>query len=179
MSVPGPLVAGWLSDRIGRRPVIVGVYLAGAGSIAAFVLAGDDVLRLWIGIVLLSAFSFVESPQLQALLADVTPRPLRDTAFATYFALAFGVGSLLGHRLRAAHRPRWVGQRPGARVLGHGRGVGAGGRRDPPDPDPAEGPDAADVTRRPQGSPFVGPAGMGYHAPALSGHFRSGRGAAW
>src|SRR5829696_3940171 len=95
-SVPGPLVAGWLSDRIGRRPVIVGVYLAGAGSIAAFVLAGDDVLRLWIGIVLLSAFSFVESPQLQALLADVTPRPLRDTAFATYFALAFGVGSCWG-----------------------------------------------------------------------------------
>ena len=92
MSVPGPLVAGWLSDRIGRQPVIVGVYLAGAASIALFVLAGDDVLRLWIGIVLLSAFSFVESPQLQALLADVTPRPLRDTAFATYFALAFGVG---------------------------------------------------------------------------------------
>ena len=55
MSVPGPLVAGWLSDRIGRRPVIVGVYLAGAASIALFVLAGDDVLRLWIGIVLLSA----------------------------------------------------------------------------------------------------------------------------
>ena len=45
---------------------------------------------------LLSAFSFVESPQLQALLADVTPRPLRDTAFATYFALAFGVGSCWG-----------------------------------------------------------------------------------
>jgi MFS family permease len=95
-SVPGPLVAGWLSDRVGRRPVIVGVYLAGALSIAAFVLAGDDVARLWVGIVLLSAFSFVESPQLQALLADVTPPPLRDTAFSTYFALAFGVGSCWG-----------------------------------------------------------------------------------
>jgi MFS family permease len=95
-SVPGPLVAGWLSDRVGRRPVIVGVYLAGAASIACFVLAGDDVALLWIGIVLLSAFSFVESPQLQALLADVTPPPLRDTAFSTYFALAFGVGSFWG-----------------------------------------------------------------------------------
>jgi MFS family permease len=95
-SVPGPLVAGWLSDRIGRRPVIVGVYLAGALSLAIFVLAGDDVARLWIAIVLLSAFSFVESPQLQALLADVTPPPVRDTAFSTYFALAFGVGSFWG-----------------------------------------------------------------------------------
>ena len=28
-SVPGPLVAGWLSDRVGRKPVIIGVYLGG------------------------------------------------------------------------------------------------------------------------------------------------------
>jgi MFS family permease len=95
-SVPGPLLAGWLSDRIGRRPVIVGVYLAGAVSLALFVLAGDDVVQLWFAIVLLSAFSFVESPQLQALLADLTPPPVRDTAFSTYFALAFGVGSFWG-----------------------------------------------------------------------------------
>ncbi len=41
-SVPGPLVAGWLSDRVGRKPVIVGVYLAGAASIVLFVLAGSN-----------------------------------------------------------------------------------------------------------------------------------------
>ena len=29
-SVPVPLVAGWLSDRIGRKPLIIGVYLGGA-----------------------------------------------------------------------------------------------------------------------------------------------------
>ncbi len=95
-SVPGPLVAGWLSDRVGRKPVIIGVYLAGAMSIALFVLAGDDTTWLWIGVAALSLFSFVESPQLQALLADVTPRHLRDAAFSTYFALAFGVGSFWG-----------------------------------------------------------------------------------
>ena len=93
-SVPGPLVAGWLSDRIGRKPIIIGVYLAGAISLAVFVLVGDDPLAMWIGIVLLSCFSFVESPQLQALLADITPPELRDAAYSTYFALAFGVGSL-------------------------------------------------------------------------------------
>jgi MFS family permease len=95
-SVPGPLVAGWLSDRVGRKPVIIGVYLGGAASIALFVLAGSNITWLWIGIIALSVFSFVESPQLQALMADVTPRHLRDAAFSTYFALAFGVGSMWG-----------------------------------------------------------------------------------
>ncbi len=51
---------------------------------------------MWAGIIALSLFSFVESPQLQALLADVTPGPMRDAAFSTYFALAFGVGSMWG-----------------------------------------------------------------------------------
>jgi MFS transporter, FSR family, fosmidomycin resistance protein len=95
-SVPGPIVSGWLSDRVGRRPVIVAVYLGGAVSLALFVLAGSNPTAVWIAVILLSLFSFVESPQLQALMADVTSRELRDAAFSTYFALAFGVGSLWG-----------------------------------------------------------------------------------
>jgi MFS transporter, FSR family, fosmidomycin resistance protein len=93
-SVPGPVVAGWLSDRLGRKPLIVAAYLAGAASLAFFVLAGDDVRLLWPAIVALSIFNFVESPQLQALLADIAPPTLRDAAFSAYFTLAFGVGSL-------------------------------------------------------------------------------------
>jgi MFS family permease len=93
-SVPTPIIGGWLSDRFGRKPLIVGVYLAGAASFAVFVAVGNAVLGLWLAIVLLGLFNFVESPQLQALLADVTPAGIRDAAFATYFTLAFGVGSL-------------------------------------------------------------------------------------
>ncbi|HEY3165531.1 MAG TPA: MFS transporter [Candidatus Limnocylindrales bacterium] len=94
MSVPMPLIAGWLSDYVGRRPVIVGVYLGGAVAFVAFVLAGPSLTGLWIGILLMGLFSFAESPQLQALLADIAPPAIRDTSFALYFTLAFGVGSL-------------------------------------------------------------------------------------
>jgi MFS family permease len=93
-SVPMPLVAGWLSDRIGRKPLIVGVYLGGAIGFAAFILAGSSLLGLWLGIVVMGLFSFAESPQLQALLADIAPPAIRDASYAAYFTLAFGVGSL-------------------------------------------------------------------------------------
>ena len=95
-SVPGPLVAGYLSDRIGRKPLIVTVYTAGAVGLTLFVAVGPDITLLWASIVFLSIFSFVESPQLQALLADISPPEIRDPAYSTYFALAFGVGSMWG-----------------------------------------------------------------------------------
>jgi MFS family permease len=93
-SVPMPLVAGWLSDRIGRKPLIVGVYLGGAVGFAVFLLSGSSLVGLWAGIVLMGLFSFAESPQLQALLADISEPSIRDASFAAYFTLAFGVGSL-------------------------------------------------------------------------------------
>ncbi len=93
-SVPVPLVAGWLSDRIGRKPLIIGVYLGGAIGFGLFLFAGSNMLGLWIGIVVMGLFSFAESPQLQALLADIARPSIRDAAFAVYFTLAFGVGSL-------------------------------------------------------------------------------------
>jgi MFS family permease len=94
LSVPMPLVAGWLSDRLGRRPTIIGAYLGGALGFVVFITAGSSLLGLWVGIAIMGLFAFAESPQLQALLADVTPTGVRDVAFALYFTLAFGVGSL-------------------------------------------------------------------------------------
>jgi len=93
-SVPMPLIAGWLSDRFGRKPLIVGVYLGGAVGFVVFLLAGASLPGLWIGIVLMGLFSFAESPQLQALLADIAPPSTRDASYALYFTMAFGIGSL-------------------------------------------------------------------------------------
>jgi len=94
LSVPMPLVAGWLSDRFGRRPTIVGAYVGGALGFLVFIAAGSSLLGLWVGIAIMGLFSFAESPQLQALMADIVPTGVRDVAFALYFTLAFGVGSL-------------------------------------------------------------------------------------
>ena len=94
LSVPMPLVAGWLSDRIGRRPTIVGAYVGGAIGFAVFISVGSGLAGLWLGLAIMGLFSFAESPQLQALLADAVPTGVRDTAFALYFTLAFGIGSM-------------------------------------------------------------------------------------
>ncbi|MBI2781252.1 MAG: MFS transporter [Chloroflexi bacterium] len=94
LSVPMPLVAGWLSDKLGRRPIILGAYVGGAVGFVTFIAVGSSLLGLWVGIAIMGLFSFAESPQLQALLADVVPTGIRDVAFALYFTLAFGVGSL-------------------------------------------------------------------------------------
>ena len=59
-----------------------------------FLLAGSSMVGLWAGIVLMGLFSFAESPQLQALLADIAPPATRDASYALYFTMAFGVGSL-------------------------------------------------------------------------------------
>jgi MFS family permease len=93
-SVPMPLVVGWWSDRVGRKVPIIAVYLGGAIGFVVFLLAGTSLIGLWIGIILMGLFSFAESPQLQALLADIAPPETRDASYALYFTLAFGVGSL-------------------------------------------------------------------------------------
>ena len=93
-SVPAPLAAGWLSDRFGRKPLIVSVYIGGAIAFGVLIAAGPDMAALWLGIVLLGVFNFAESPQLQSLLADIAPPAIRDASYSAYFTLAFGVGSL-------------------------------------------------------------------------------------
>ena len=93
-SGPMPLLAGWLSDRLGRKPLIIAASVGGAIGFGVFILGGSSLAWLWAGIVIMGLFSFAESPQLQALLADIAPPATRDASYALYFTLAFGVGSL-------------------------------------------------------------------------------------
>jgi MFS family permease len=92
-AVVGPLLAGWLSDRFGRRRILVSYYLLSALGILLFVAAGAN---LWLLAPLLLPFGtavFSESPVLQAYIADRAIGPIRDVAFSVYFTFAFGIGA--------------------------------------------------------------------------------------
>lgn len=96
-SVVGPLLAGRVSDRTGRRPILLVAY----GLAAIFTLltplvfgAGLPLIVLVVEIALLGLVVYCESPLLQAYLVDNSEPQQRDAAMGWYFTLAFGVGSL-------------------------------------------------------------------------------------
>ncbi len=93
-SVVGPLLAGYLSDRHGRRKVAILYYLASAGGVLLFFAAGTNLIALIIALVPFGMAVFSESPILQAILADRTEPGERDSAFSLFFAITFGVGAL-------------------------------------------------------------------------------------
>ena len=119
-SVPGPLVAGWLSDRFGRKPLIIGAYIGGAASLALFVLAGDNLPLLWLSIVLLSLFNFVESPQLQALLSDLTPPGITRRCVLRLFHARLWRRLVLGGAVRCRGRRAGQRGRPASGLLADG-----------------------------------------------------------
>ena len=92
-AVVGPILAGTLSDRFGRRRTLVTYYLASAVGIVAFMAAGANLLLLVPLLLPFGTAVFSESPVLQAYLADRATGPLRDMAFAVYFTFAFGIGA--------------------------------------------------------------------------------------
>lgn len=93
---------GRLSDRIGRRPVLLITIFANALSYAAFAFAPNFVAA--VGIRLVSGFLAGNNSTIQGYIADITPPARRagrlgllGSAFSLGFVTGPGIGGLLAH----------------------------------------------------------------------------------
>src|SRR5579875_2219900 len=98
-SVLGPLLGGRLSDRLGRRRMLMFFYGASALTTLLFLYVAAPGMPVWLiplSLLLMGFAVYAESPLLQAYLADTASPEMRDSAFGLYFAVAFGIGSAWG-----------------------------------------------------------------------------------
>ena len=94
-SVVGPLLGGVVGDRVGRRAVLVSVYLLSAVITMVLVATPAQPLLLAVVLALMGMVVYEESPLLQTFVADEAPAIDRDAIFSLYFAVSFGIGALL------------------------------------------------------------------------------------
>jgi MFS family permease len=78
--------AGSLSDRIGRRRVIIGGWLAYAGIYLGFALAGAG-WHIWVLYAFYGIYYGLAYGTTKAMVADLVPAELRGTAYGTYNAV--------------------------------------------------------------------------------------------
>lgn len=97
-SVVGPLAAGRLSDRLGRRAMLYVSYIAAAIFTALLVAvtsgAAPSVALIVVELALMGLFIYAEAPLLQAYLIDQAPDGERDAALGWYFTIAYSLGSV-------------------------------------------------------------------------------------
>ena len=104
-SVVGPLIAGPLSDRVGRRTLLLAAYPLSAVTTLAVLSAPVSGPWLAVALAAMGLVVYLESPLLQAFLADEAPAGERDAIFSLYFAVAFGIGALWAAAVGAALGP--------------------------------------------------------------------------
>ncbi len=92
--VVGPLIAGWLSDRIGRKGVLISAYLGGAIAMVFFVQKYSSVWLLAAVSLIMGVLAYSESPLIQSLFSDSIGPSQARAAFGIFFAIAYGVGAL-------------------------------------------------------------------------------------
>jgi MFS transporter, FSR family, fosmidomycin resistance protein len=97
-SVVGPLAAGRLSDRLGRRTVLYLSYIAAAVFTALLLAvtsgAAPSVALIVVELALMGLVIYAEAPLLQAYLIDQAPDGERDAALGWYFTIAYSLGSV-------------------------------------------------------------------------------------
>ena len=86
----GPFFCGWLSDRINRKPLIIGIMAA--SSLGYLTL--NWVTEFWALAILLFIIGFLrQTVVVQSVLSDSVPRNQLDQIFGFYFTIGFTIAS--------------------------------------------------------------------------------------
>lgn len=93
-ALAGPGIGGHLSDKLGRQPVLLGLYFLGAAALIGFVTVGSNPITIGIMGFAVGIFSYSEQPIRQALFSDVMHGVDARKAFGAYFAISQSVGAL-------------------------------------------------------------------------------------
>jgi MFS family permease len=94
VAVVAVLVGGWLSDRIGRRPVMIVPRLAVLVlliPVFQWVVDSRSALALIVGPSLVSAIGGISGGAFYAALSESLPKRVRGSAFATVYAFSIAI----------------------------------------------------------------------------------------
>ncbi|HXH12825.1 MAG TPA: MFS transporter [Alphaproteobacteria bacterium] len=92
-SVIGPLLAGALSDRVGRKPVLLGDYVLACLSFAGLLAIGGYAWALPAVLAITGIAAYSEGALMQTALADVADRTSMDMLFGLYFSVGSAIGA--------------------------------------------------------------------------------------
>ncbi|HEY7295742.1 MAG TPA: MFS transporter [Dehalococcoidia bacterium] len=93
-SVVGTLSAGRLSDRIGRKPMLIASYSAALVSMILLVLCGDALWALFPVLLALGITAYAETSVIQSFFADAIGTGSQRIGFGLFFTIGYGVGSV-------------------------------------------------------------------------------------
>jgi MFS family permease len=92
-SVIGPLLAGPLSDRMGRKPVLVGDYMIACLCFAGLLAIGGGSWALPVLLAVTGIAVYSEGALMQTALADVADRMSMEMLFGLYFTVGSAIGA--------------------------------------------------------------------------------------
>jgi len=91
----GQILGGELSDKMGRKTILVIGFAAFAVSLVALVFSPGSIISLLILVILLGFTFYVTQAPISALLADITPKNTVGVTYGINFTVKYGFGSIL------------------------------------------------------------------------------------
>jgi AAHS family 4-hydroxybenzoate transporter-like MFS transporter len=92
-SVIGPLIAGPLSDRMGRKPVLLGDYLVACLCFVGLLAVGGSSWTLPVVLAVTGIAVYSEGSLMQTALADVADKTSMEMLFGLYFTVGSAIGA--------------------------------------------------------------------------------------